>query len=62
MLLKCSSIKIVTEKQAYWVRLVGRMEKWEDRKDFIFPHLCLVGRVENGGMENFFVWLKMKFV
>ena len=22
------------------------MEKWEDRKDFSFPHLCLVGRVE----------------
>ena len=24
----------------------GRMEKWEDRKDLIFLHLCLVGRVE----------------
>ena len=22
------------------------MEKWEDMRDFIFPHLCLVGRVE----------------
>ena len=22
------------------------MEKWEDRKDFSFPRLCLVGRVE----------------
>ena len=21
----------------------GRMEKWEDRKDFIFSHFCLVG-------------------
>ena len=20
----------------------GRMEKWEDRKDFNFPHFCLV--------------------
>ena len=28
------------------VRLVGRMEKWDDRKDLVFPHLCLVGRVE----------------
>ena len=26
--------------------LVGRMEKWEDKKYFIFPHLCLVGKVE----------------
>ena len=26
----------------------GRMEKWEDRKDFNFPHFCLVrsGKVE----------------
>ena len=23
-----------------------RMEKWEDRKNLIFPHLCLVERVE----------------
>ena len=22
------------------------MEKWEDRKDLVFPHVCLVGRVE----------------
>ena len=24
------------------VRLVGGVEKWEDRKDFNFPHFCLV--------------------
>ena len=44
----------------------GRMEKWEDRKDVVFPHVCLVGGVEkwengklfclvgekNGRMEN----------
>ena len=24
----------------------GRMEKWEDIKDLVFPYLCLVGRVE----------------
>ena len=23
-----------------------RMKKWEDRRDFSFPRLCLVGRVE----------------
>ena len=23
-----------------------RIEKWEDRKDFSLPHLCLIGRVE----------------
>ena len=22
------------------------MEKWEDRKDLVFTHVCLVGRVE----------------
>ena len=22
------------------------MDKWEDRKDLIFPHVCLVGGVE----------------
>ena len=22
------------------------MEKWEDRKDLVFPHVCLVGEVE----------------
>ena len=39
------------------------MEKWEDRKNFNFPHLCLVergGKVE--GIENFFVWLKIGFI
>ena len=27
------------------------MEKWEDRKDLVFPHVCLVGGMEkwNGG-------------
>ena len=25
------------------VRLVGGVEKWEDRKDFIFSLFCLVG-------------------
>ena len=38
------------------------MEKWEDRKDFSFPHLCLVKRVEKWRDTNFFffflVWLK----
>ena len=30
------------------------MEKWEDRKDFSFPHLCLVGRVEKWRDEKLF--------
>ena len=30
------------------------MEKWEDRKDFSFPHLCLVGRVEKLRDEKLF--------
>ena len=27
-------------------KISGRMEKWEDRKDLVFPHVCLVGGVE----------------
>ena len=27
-------------------KISGRMEKWEDRKDFVFSHVCLVGEVE----------------
>ena len=26
--------------------MVGRMEKWHDRRDFIFPSVCLVGGIE----------------
>ena len=28
------------------VRFVGGVEKWEDRKDLVFPHVCLVGGVQ----------------
>jgi len=28
------------------VRLVEGVEKWENRKYLIFPHVCLVGRME----------------
>ena len=35
-----------------------RMEKWDDRKDLVFPHLCLVEEWKSRGMENFFVWLR----
>jgi len=38
------------------------MEKWENRKDFSFPHLCLVRGWKSKGMKNFFVWLKIKFI
>ena len=48
------------------MEISGRMEKWEDRKNLVFPHVCLVGGVEkwedgklfclvrekNGKMEN----------
>ena len=36
------------------VRLVGRMKKWENKKDFSFPHLCLVGRVKKWRDEKLF--------
>ena len=28
------------------VRLVGGVEKWEDRKGLVFSHVCLVGGME----------------
>ena len=31
---------------ALWVRLVGGVKKWEDRKSLVFPNVCLVGGVE----------------
>ena len=37
-----------------------KIKKWEDRIDLFFSHLCLVGRMESGEMENLFVWLKRK--
>ena len=24
----------------------GRIKKWKDKKDLVFPHVCLVGGVE----------------
>ena len=31
------------------------MEKWKDRKNLVFPHVCFVE-----GIENSFIWLKRK--
>ena len=31
------------------------MKNWEDKKDLVFPHMCLVR-----GVENFFIWLERK--
>ena len=39
---------------------VEKIKNWEDRIDLVFSHLCLVGRMESGEMENLFVWLKRK--
>ena len=47
------SIPIFTPR----VRLVEKIEKWEDRRYFSFPYLCLVGWWESGGMKFFlFGW------
>ena len=49
-------------------KISGKMEKWEHRKDLVFPPMCLVGgvkkweggklfylvREKNGRMENVF--------
>ena len=36
------------------------IEKWEDKRDLIFSHLCLVGGWKSGEMKNLFVWLRRK--
>ena len=38
-------------------KISGRMEKWEDRKDLVFSHVCLVGGVEKweGGKRFYLV-------
>ena len=32
----------------------GRMEKWENRKDLVFPHVCFVGGVKKWEGEKLF--------
>ena len=36
------------------------MEKLEDRKDLVFPHLCLVGGVEKWRDKKLFCLVEMK--
>ena len=36
------------------------MEKWEDKKNFVFSHVCLVGRVESERVKNSFILLERK--
>ena len=36
------------------------IEKWEDRKDFSFTHLCLVGRVEKWMNGKLFCFVENK--
>ena len=31
---------------SFRIRLVGGTEKWEDRRDLVFCHMCLVGRMK----------------
>ena len=41
-------------------KISGRMEKWEDRKYLVFPHVCLVGGVEKWKGEKFFCLVEKK--
>ena len=36
------------------------MKKWEDRKDLVFPHVCLVGEVEKWKGEKLFCFVGEK--
>ena len=37
-----------------------KKEKWNDRRDFNFSHLCLVSGWKFGGIENFFCLVEKK--
>ena len=44
-----SEIEMIEKKAkkiGFRVRLVGRVEKWEDGKYLGFPHVCFVGGME----------------
>ena len=41
-------------------KISGRMEKWEDRKDLVFPHVCSVGGVEKWEGGKLFCLVKEK--
>ena len=45
-----------SEKVGGW-KISERVEKWEDRKDLVFPHTCLVEGVEKWEGEFFFFCL-----
>ena len=36
------------------------MEKWEDKKNLVFPHMCLVGGVEKWEGEKLFCLVEEK--
>ena len=36
------------------------MEKWKDRKDLVFPHVCLVSGVEKWDGEKLFYLVEKK--
>ena len=38
----------------------GRIEKWEDKKDLVFPHVCLVGGVKKWKGEKLFYLVEEK--
>ena len=40
--------------------MVGRMEKWQDRRDFSFPSVCLVGGIEKWRDEKLFCLVEEK--
>ena len=41
-------------------KISERIEKWEDRKYLVFPHVCLVGGVEKWKGEKFFCLVEKK--
>ena len=36
------------------------MKKWDNKKDLVFPHLCLIGRMEKQRNGKFFCLIEIK--
>ena len=48
------------EKKSERIENGEMIEKWNDRKNLVFSHMCLVGRIEKWRDENLFYLVEKK--
>ena len=48
------------EWKSWRMKISGRMEKWEDRKNLVLPHICLVRGMEKWEDEKLFNLVREK--